>query len=107
MREGPTLPKDSNADNNGGVGYKETKNVLFVSFRLPFKLEKEGNSWVASAWQNEHFDSQLMDQCRYPCTWIGWPGVAVDVGEQEHVRDHLLINRDYVSTNIDLQKRNV
>ena len=105
MREGPTLPKDSNADNNGGVGYKETKNVLVVSFRLPFKLEKEGNSWVASAWQNEHFDSQLMDQCRYPCTWIGWPGVAVDVGEQEHVRDHLLINRDYVSTNIDLQKR--
>jgi trehalose-6-phosphate synthase/trehalose-6-phosphatase len=37
-----------------------------------------------------------MDQCRYPCTWIGWPGIAVDVGEQEHVRDNLVINRDYV-----------
>ena len=96
MREGPSSNGGNNEPGNEGEAYKETKNVLVLSFRLPFKLERDGSSWVASAWQNETFDSQLMDQCRYPCTWIGWPGVAVDVGEQEHVRDNLLVNRDYV-----------
>ncbi len=46
MRGGPTS-KDSEMDAS-----KETQNVLVISFRLPFKLQKDGNSWVARAWQN-------------------------------------------------------
>lgn len=73
-----------------------SRRILVVSFRLPFRLTRQKSSWVASAWKNEHFDSQLMDQSAYPCTWVGWPGADVDVGEQDHVRDHLVANRDYV-----------
>ena len=72
--------------------------LLIVTYRLPFKLQREEESWRADELDREqcdvpYFDMQAVENHSElsSCTWIGWPSVEVDPSEQSALRDQLKV----------------
>ena len=86
--------KSGDAEEDGRTG-----RLLVVSHMLPFKLQREDDSWKADELERDqlhvpYFDMQSLTENNAKiasCLWVGWPGVEVDDGEQSALRDQLKV----------------